>query len=72
VSNHFRIECSCGAVIAQCRCPSPDKRIEVRASACPKCRDGAQPARGMSIVVAKADLQHIYPPPHALDEADRP
>jgi hypothetical protein len=61
-------------VIAQCRCPSPEKRVEVRASACPKCRGLVPPAHGIPIVaVSREDLRHVYPaPPHALDEADRP
>jgi hypothetical protein len=41
---HFRTECSCGAVLAQCRCPSPDKRVEVRQGACPRCRQATAPA----------------------------
>ena len=33
-----RIVCSCGALIAQCRCIGPHEPDEVIASACPTCR----------------------------------
>lgn len=37
VSGHKRIVCSCGALIAQCRCPGPHE-TEVRQDACPECQ----------------------------------
>ena len=27
--SHFIKKCSCGTVVAQCRCPSPNKRVEI-------------------------------------------
>lgn len=35
---HKTIKCSCGAIIAQCRCFSPNKTIEIKKSACERCR----------------------------------
>jgi hypothetical protein len=37
MSTHFILQCSCGALIAQCRCPEPAKRVEVRPCGCPHC-----------------------------------
>lgn len=37
---HVRVLCSCGAVIARCRCRTagPSRTIETRDRACPACR----------------------------------
>ena len=37
-SHHFRIECSCGKVISQCRCPSKTKETTIIEKCCPKCK----------------------------------
>ena len=37
-SLHRIIKCSCGAVITQCKCPSPDKTVEVREKSCARCQ----------------------------------
>jgi hypothetical protein len=37
---HFVIKCSCGAVIAQCRCPATDKTVTVMEKACVTCKGG--------------------------------
>lgn len=34
---HFIKKCSCGTVIAQCRCMSKDKTIEIVKNGCEKC-----------------------------------
>lgn len=36
-SRHEIVKCSCGRVIAQCRCLMPDKPIRVVERACPVC-----------------------------------
>ena len=42
VSNsHFITLCSCGQVIAQCRCPSGDKRETVIERGCEQCKSEA-------------------------------
>lgn len=40
---HFKQVCSCGAVIAQCRCMSPDKRVEIVDRGCSACREAKAP-----------------------------
>ncbi len=46
VADHHMIQCSCGAVIAQCRCPGP-KRIEVREHpACQRLTGDKRQAKG--------------------------
>jgi hypothetical protein len=37
-ARHFITKCSCGAVIAQCRCPSRDKIESVLRNGCPSCK----------------------------------
>lgn len=34
---HFIKKCSCGTVIAQCRCPSKDKTVTIVKNGCPTC-----------------------------------
>lgn len=36
--DHYRIECSCGTVLAQCRCISEHTRVEVRHAVCEACQ----------------------------------
>lgn len=36
VDGHFIILCSCGVLVAQCRCPGP-KVTTVKQNGCPKC-----------------------------------
>jgi len=35
---HFVKKCSCGKIIAQCRCPDPSKRVEVVERGCEECK----------------------------------
>lgn len=36
-SQHRIVKCSCGKVLLQCRCPSPDKKVEVVQNGCAEC-----------------------------------
>lgn len=36
--NHFIRKCTCGTVIAQCRCPAVDKVVEIVRDGCGNCR----------------------------------
>ena len=38
MSSHFITVCSCGAVIAQCRCPDPNKTKTVVPNGCGSCK----------------------------------
>lgn len=38
---HFILKCTCGRVIAQCRCLDPSKRIEVSLTPCDVCKPTA-------------------------------
>jgi hypothetical protein len=38
LTGHGIIKCSCGVVIAQCRCIDNHKNIEVKEKACTECR----------------------------------
>lgn len=38
MSTHFVTKCSCGQVIAQCRCFSQDKTVTVIQDGCEKCK----------------------------------
>lgn len=49
---HYRTECSCGEVLSQCRCSSPDKVVEVLPNACEKCR-------GKTVGKPRYDRSHI-------------
>jgi hypothetical protein len=40
-ARHYVEKCSCGAVVAQCRCPAPDKEVRVRPLSCKACREAA-------------------------------
>lgn len=35
---HEIIKCSCGAVISQCRCPAPDKKVTTIENGCEDCK----------------------------------
>lgn len=37
MAQHFITKCSCGNVIAQCRCPSKDKTVNVIERGCERC-----------------------------------
>ena len=37
MAQHFITKCSCGAVLAQCRCPSQDKTVSVVEGGCDNC-----------------------------------
>jgi hypothetical protein len=38
MSNHVVVKCSCGAVIAQCRCYHIDKAEKIQQDGCRECR----------------------------------
>lgn len=40
MSTHFIERCSCGAVIAECRCPDPYKQERIVQRGCAACRGG--------------------------------
>jgi hypothetical protein len=40
---HHKTVCSCGAVISQCRCANPEKRVNVVPNGCPACGGGRIP-----------------------------
>lgn len=42
VAEHFIRQCECGRVLAQCRCPAPDKRVDI-VSPC-QCPPNTRPA----------------------------
>lgn len=48
MSDHFIEQCSCGAIIAQCRCPAPDKSITYVERGCPACKAGPYPTNEQS------------------------
>ena len=35
---HFRFECACGAVIAECKCDRPNKTLSIEPKACRECQ----------------------------------
>lgn len=42
--SHYKVKCSCGTVIEQCRCPDANKPVLVRLDGCAECRRrAAQP-----------------------------
>lgn len=41
MSEHFITKCSCGAVITQCRCPDPNKKVNIIQNGCPTCKISA-------------------------------
>ena len=45
--SHYIEMCSCGAIISQCRCPSPEKEIRITESGCRTCKllGGKSPER---------------------------
>ncbi len=38
MNGHFIRKCSCGAIIAQCRCPDPNKTVETVKNGCSNCQ----------------------------------
>jgi hypothetical protein len=36
--SHFITKCSCGTVLAQCRCPDNNKPVNVVKNGCDKCK----------------------------------
>jgi hypothetical protein len=38
VAGHFIKKCSCGKVIAQCRCPDKNKQVIILKDGCVQCR----------------------------------
>lgn len=50
-ARHKRIVCSCGAVIAQCRCPGPHE-TETWANACAACKARPRPSLRVSMAAA--------------------
>ena len=39
---HKTVKCSCGAIIMQCRCISPNKYVEVIKDGCKNCKKGGE------------------------------
>jgi hypothetical protein len=39
MSEHKKVICSCGAVISNCRCASPDKNVETIFEGCDLCQE---------------------------------
>jgi len=35
---HETVKCSCGAIISNCRCWNPDKKVVVRVAGCDECK----------------------------------
>lgn len=38
MSDHYIEKCSCGKVIGQCRCASPDKTVRIIPNGCQDCK----------------------------------
>jgi len=38
VSGHFVERCKCGKVVAQCRCPGPNKVVRIAKEPCNDCK----------------------------------
>ena len=43
MSGHFIKKCSCGNIIAQCRCPDLNKPVEIVERGCEECQRFAPP-----------------------------
>ena len=41
-STHFRNQCSCGAVLSQCKCSSCERKVTVKEMACGECKRAAE------------------------------
>ncbi len=38
IGGHLIVKCSCGAIIRQCRCFAPDKRVQIEKNGCELCK----------------------------------
>ncbi len=48
-SEHFTEKCSCGEIISNCRCSSPDKKIIIKENGCKKCQDSISQAKNLNV-----------------------
>lgn len=63
-SGHCKDVCECGAVVSQCRCPNPNKRITVVCRRCEKCKHlDEQEFAGKQIVDAHTDSINLVETP---------
>ncbi len=51
---HFKDVCTCGAVIAQCRCYDPNKKVNILQDACAFCRAKLQGATYLNAPLPQA------------------
>lgn len=74
MAQHYITKCSCGAVLAQCRCPHPNKAVNIVERGCEACHSKSAQvkleshnpevwkvtdSRGMFVLLSTADWRDI-------------
>jgi hypothetical protein len=57
-TEHFKVTCSCGNVIRQCRCNADNKKVTTEEKGCDKCK--TMVAKDVEIAQALEELKNLY------------
>lgn len=67
-AEHKLVKCSCGTVISNCRCSSPEKKIEVIEAGCKNCQEKQKSISQATILNVKSNIQQKIMPITKLSE----
>lgn len=67
-AGHFKRVCSCGQVLAQCRCMDPAKAVEVVRNGCPSCVNKL--IRGSDGYEVRVKTEVVLPPVVVISDPD--